>query len=75
MTYSRHYPRLAHVHDALGGDLARTVEFFRKVDRMRPTEAAIMKKHRIKSATSLEFIRAYEEAVIDTIERALAQSR
>ncbi|OGA56406.1 MAG: hypothetical protein A3F74_26285 [Betaproteobacteria bacterium RIFCSPLOWO2_12_FULL_62_58] len=75
MTYSRHYPFLESVFEALGRDLARTVAFFRHVDQIKPSGAAVMKRHHIATEKSLEFIRAYEAAVAETIKKALAESR
>lgn len=75
MTYSRHYPFLENVFEALGRDLARTVAFFRHVDRIKPSRAAVMKRHRIATENSVEFIRAYEAAVVETIRKALPESR
>ena len=72
MTYSRHYPFLEGVFDALGRDLARTLAFFKRVDRVKPTPAAVMKRYGVASEKSVEFIRAYEAAVIETIKDALA---
>jgi hypothetical protein len=72
MTYSRHYPFLETVYEALGRDLARTVAFFRQVDKAKPTPAEVVKKYRLKSETGLEFVRAYEAEVVRTIEKALA---
>ncbi|HKA44435.1 MAG TPA: hypothetical protein VKF40_20795 [Burkholderiales bacterium] len=73
MTYSRHYPFLENVFDALERDLARTVAFFRRVDAMKPSRAAVMKQYAIAKEESVEFIRAYEAAVVKTIEEALAE--
>lgn len=73
MTYSRHYPLLERVHDALGGDMARTLAFFKAVDAAKPTAAEIMQRHRIASQESVEFLRLYEAAVIATIEKLLAE--
>jgi hypothetical protein len=73
MTYSRHYPLLESVHRALGGDLARTMAFFRQVDRAKPSPAEVMQRQRITEQRSLAFVRAYEEAVVDTIRRLLAE--
>jgi hypothetical protein len=36
MTYSRHYPLMETVFEALGRDLTRTLAFFRRVDEMKP---------------------------------------
>ncbi len=75
MTYSRHYPFLESVFEALGRDLARTVEFFRHVDQIKPSSAAVRKRHRLATEDSVEFIRAYEAAVVETIRKALPGSR
>lgn len=72
MTYSRHYAFLESVLDAHHGDLARTVAFFRNVDRMKPSPEAVMQRRGIASGKSVEFIRAYEETVIETVRNALA---
>jgi hypothetical protein len=73
MTYSRHYPFLEDVFDALGRDLGRTVAFFKRVDRLKPAPAAVMKQHRITDAKSVDFLRAYEAAVLETARKALAR--
>jgi hypothetical protein len=70
MTYSRHYPLLESVYEALGRDLARTVEFFRRVDAAKPSPTEVLKKHDIANKDSLDFIRAYEAEVMRTIESA-----
>jgi hypothetical protein len=72
MTYSRHFPYLESVYIALGRDLARTVAFFRRVDATKPTRASVMKRLKLKTEKSSEFLRAYEAAVLETIEKALA---
>ena len=72
MTYSRHYPFLEGVFDALGRDLARTVALFKHVDKFKPSGAAVMHQHRIAEVRSVEFLRANEAAVIATIREALA---
>jgi predicted small lipoprotein YifL len=74
MTYSRHYPLLESVYDALGRDLRRTVAFFRHVDAIKPSPDKFMEEHDIASKDSLDFIRAYEAEVVRTIEAALAQA-
>jgi hypothetical protein len=74
MTYSRHYPLLESVYIALGRDLRRTVDFFRRVDKIKPSPDQFIKKHRIASKDSLAFIRGYEAAVVGTIEAALAKA-
>lgn len=75
MTYSRHYPFLESVFDALGRDLARTVAFFRRVDKIKPSSAAVMQRHRIAGENSVEYLRANEAAVVETIREALAEAR
>ena len=72
MTYCRHYPFLERVFEALGGDPARTVAFFRHVDSIKPSRAAVMKQHGIASEQNVQFIRAYEAAVTEAIRTALA---
>jgi hypothetical protein len=74
MTYSRHYPFLESVYDALGRDLARTVAFFRRVDAIKPSQGEVMKKHRIAAKDGVDLIRAYEAEIVRTIEAALVQS-
>ncbi|MEK6593140.1 MAG: aminopeptidase [Pseudomonadota bacterium] len=73
MTYSRHYPFLESVFDALGRDLARTVAFFRHVDEIKPSKESVMQQQRIADESSVQFIRAYEAAVMETISRALPE--
>jgi hypothetical protein len=75
MTYSRHYPLCERVYDALGRDLARTVTFFRRVDKIKPSPEAVMKKHRVASKEGVAFIRAYEAEVVRTVEAALARTQ
>ena len=75
MTYSRHYPLLEQVYEALEGDLAKTVVFFKQVDKLKPTAVAVMKQHRISDGKSVQFVRAYESAVVQTIEAALKAHR
>lgn len=70
MTYSRHYPFLESVFDALGRDLPRTIAFFRHVDKIKPEPETVMKQHRLQKG-SIEFVRAYEAAVTQTIRKAL----
>jgi hypothetical protein len=75
MTYSRHFPYLEGVYIALGRDLARTVEFFRRVDARKPNRKVFMNQLKLKTVEDLRFVRAYEDAVIDTIEKLLAEER
>jgi hypothetical protein len=72
MTYSRHFPYLESVFEAQGRDLARTVAFFRRVDALKPARAAFLKQQKLKTEESVEFVRAYEAAVLQTIARELA---
>jgi hypothetical protein len=74
MTYSRHFPYLESVFIALGRDLGATVAFFRRVDALKPSVASVMKRHRLKSEKSVEFIRAYEEVVLETTRKTLAEA-
>jgi len=75
MTYSRHYPLFESVYDALGRDIGRTVEFFRRIDKVKPTPNQVMKKHRIVSKDSVDFIRAYEAEIVRTVEAQLRSFR
>jgi hypothetical protein len=73
MTYSRHYPLLEKVHETLGNDIVRTIAFFREVDEHKPSTFSVRRRHRLLTETSVEFIRAYEAAVVETIENELAK--
>jgi Putative aminopeptidase len=73
MTYSRHFPYLESVLEAQGRDLARFVAFFRRVDALKPTRAAFLKQNKLKTEESVEFIRGYEAAVLETITRELGR--
>jgi hypothetical protein len=73
MTYSRHFPLAERVFAALGRDLLKTVVFFKTVDAIKPTAADVMKRYRLQSDTTVEFVRAYEAAMVETIEKALAE--
>ena len=57
--------------DAMDGDLARTVAFFKSVDQRKPTPAQLKKQLRINDEKSVEFVRAYEAAIVRTIESML----
>jgi hypothetical protein len=72
MTYSRHYPFLESTFDALGRDLPRTIAFFMQVDRIKPSEAAVMKERGIADEDGVQIVRAYEEALVAAIRQALA---
>ncbi len=71
MTYSRHYPMAERVHAALGRDLAKTVAFFKHVDAVKPAREAVLKHHRLARQESLAFIKAYEAAIVETVNREL----
>jgi len=71
MTYSRYYPQVEEAFAANGRDLGRTVAFFRKVDAARPAVASVQKQQRIEDVRSVEFLRAYETAVIGAMRAAL----
>ena len=75
MTYSRHYPYLEKVFAVLGRDLERTVAFFRHVDRIKPSAAEVMRRSAITEKGSVEFVRAYETAVMKTVAQTLAEWR
>ena len=59
------------VHETLGNDLAKTVAFFRQVDQLKPTRAAVMKRLRVSDEKSAQFVAGYEAAIVDTIHGAL----
>jgi hypothetical protein len=65
---------LESVYDALGRDLARTVEFFRRVDTIKPSQKDFKEEHDFVSKDSVDFIRAYETEIVGTIEKALAEA-
>lgn len=73
MSYSRHYPLLDKVHEALGNDLSKTVAFFKRVDKYKPTRNSVTKQHRIADVKSVQFVRAYEMEVVQTIESLLKE--
>ena len=74
MTYSRHYPLLESVYEALGRDLARTVAFFKRVDEAKPAGPAGAAPQRVGGEHSTEYIRAYESTLIERVRRALASA-
>lgn len=71
MTYDRYYPLFVSIHGFLGSDLARTVTFFKQVDVRKPAPGRVMKRHKLRDEKSVAFIRAYEAAVIEIIQREL----
>jgi len=74
MTYSRHYPLIESAYNALDRDLERTVALFKRVDEIKPSRQAVMKRHRITDEKGVELIRAYEAEVVNVIEQALAEA-
>jgi hypothetical protein len=75
MTYSRHYPFLEEVFEALGRDIARAVAFFREVDATRPGPEDVMRQHGLKSTESVEYLRAFENSVITTAREVMQKWR
>lgn len=73
MTYSRHYPLVEAAHERLGGDLARTIAFFKRVDQAKPTRAAVMRATGVDDPKDVRFVRAYEAAAVQTTTTLLAQ--
>ena len=73
MTYSRHHALIERVYDGLGGDLLRTVAFFRQVDAAKPAPSTVVKKNGLKNDAGVDFVRAYEAAIVETIERELGK--
>jgi hypothetical protein len=71
VTYSRHYRLMQRALDAFDGDLAQTVRFFRRVDSAKPDRTSVAAKHGYASEGAVAFLRAYEAAIVDIIERAL----
>jgi hypothetical protein len=71
MTYSRHHALIERVYETLGRDLARTVAFFKRVDAAKPSPADVVKRNRLAGEDGVDFVRAYESAIVETIEREL----
>jgi hypothetical protein len=74
MTYSRHYPFMESVYDALGHDLLRTIAFFKRVDAIKPSAEDVMKARNIADRESVEYLKAHEGAIIETARRMLAET-
>jgi hypothetical protein len=70
ITYARYLPLLESVYARLGEDLPGAVRFFRRVDEIKPSSAVIMQTHGLNSQASVQFLRAYETAVLETIRKA-----
>ena len=75
MTYARHYPLIDRVFKTLGHDLPQTVAFFKSVDAAKPSAAEVIAKNGLKTEEGLDFVRAYEAAMVQTIEKMLARVR
>jgi len=73
MTYSRHYPFIEEVFASLDNDVARTVAFFREVEHARPTPDEVMRRQALSSRESVDYLRAYEGAVVETARKLLAE--
>jgi hypothetical protein len=73
MTYSRHFPLIDSVHVALGDDLAKTVAFFKAVDRVKTTAESVLLAERISDRKSAHFVHAHEAVVAQTVRRELAR--
>jgi len=71
MTYSRHYPLIERVHRALGHDVAKTVAFFKAVDRAKPAAQTVLKAVGASDTSDIRFVRAYEAAIVETVLREL----
>ncbi len=72
VTYSRHYPALEALHLRLGGDVARTVAFFKRVDQAKPDHLTVVKRHQLDGMHGTAFVRAYETEVLETAARLAA---
>ena len=73
MTYSRHYPVLERAINRLGTNLDEALELFRRVDKLKPSPEDVMQRERITERKSAAFARAYEVAVLGTVEHVLDQ--
>jgi hypothetical protein len=74
MTYARHYPVIERVLAALGGDMPRTVAFFREIDAAKPTPDEVVARFGLKDRTGLDFVRANEAALVEAIRQRLPSS-
>jgi hypothetical protein len=70
ITYSRHYRLMQRTLHAFDGDLAQTVGFFRRLDAAQ-TEVFHPVAHGCPGNPTVAFVRAYETAIADVIERSL----
>jgi hypothetical protein len=51
-----------------------TADAGENVDKIKPSSAAVMQAHRVAEESSVEYIRAYEAAVVETDRKALANA-
>lgn len=72
ITYARHYAALERAFDAQGRDLARFTAFMRRVDAAKPAPAAVRARYKVKDG-SVEYLRAYETAVMRNVDALLAR--
>lgn len=72
MTYSRHYPFFEHVFRSLESDVGRMVKFGKRVDSAKPSAEEVLKRNNI-SGRGVEFIRAYETAIVEDVKAALSR--
>jgi predicted aminopeptidase len=72
MTYSRHYPFFAHVFRLLESDVGRMVRFLKRVDAAKPSAEEVAKRNNI-SGGGVEFIRAYETAIVEDVKATLSR--
>ena len=74
MTYSRHYPMLDDVFEALGGDLEKVMAFFTRVDRAKPAREALLKRLGISDDKSVQAVMALEASAEQEVTRQLRLS-
>ena len=71
MTYSRHFPLVERVFDALDGDLVKLMDFFRQVDREKPSRERVLARLGLSDEKSVQAISAIETSTVDTTVRLL----
>lgn len=71
MTYSRHFPLVERVFDALDGDLVKLMDFFRQVDREKPSRESVLARLGLSDEKSVQAISAIETSTVDTTVRLL----
>lgn len=64
---------MEHVLAVLQGDLAATVEFFGAVDAAKPAAAELLARGGYKKMSALDLVRANEAALVEAIEKRLAE--